>query len=75
MIECDSRAHHSTWEAQREDRRRDRALAERGYAVLRVIGEDVMWNPSAVLAAVGGLLSGHRGGRRLVSRTVGVSVV
>lgn len=75
VIECDSRAHHSTWEAQREDRRRDRALAEQGYATLRVIGEDVMWNPAAVLAAVRGLLAGHRGERRDASRTVGVSVV
>ena len=57
IIECDSRAHHSTWDAQRRDRRRDQAAAELGYATYRPIAEDIMWNPEAVLAALRGLLS------------------
>lgn len=58
IIECDSRAHHSDWEAQRRDRRRDRAAAERGYATLRLIAEDIMWSPGEVRSALAGLL--HR---------------
>ena len=57
IIECDSRAHHSTWDAQRRDRRRDQRAAELGYATYRPIAEDIMWNPEAVLAALRGLLS------------------
>lgn len=55
IIECDSRAHHSSWEAQRADRRRDRAAAEAGYVTLRLIAEDILYAPDSVRAAVAGL--------------------
>ena len=57
IIECDSAAFHSSWEAQRADRRRDQAAATRGYATHRVIAEDLLWHPDEVRAAVGGLLA------------------
>jgi len=57
IIECDSRAHHSDWIAQRRDRRRDQAAAARGYVTFRPIAEDIMWAPDGVREAVIGLLS------------------
>jgi len=56
IIECDSRAHHADWAAQRNDRRRDLAAAQRGLVTLRVIAEDVFWRADEVAAAVRGLL-------------------
>jgi len=56
VIECDSEAHHSGWDAQRSDRRRDLAAASLGFATLRPIAEDIMWRPAAVRTAVHGLL-------------------
>ncbi|WP_109209085.1 MULTISPECIES: type IV toxin-antitoxin system AbiEi family antitoxin domain-containing protein [Microbacterium] len=61
-IECDSRAHHSSWDAQRRDRRRDQSAAQLGLATFRPIAEDIMWDPGVVLAALRGLLS-HRPSR------------
>jgi len=61
IIECDSRAHHSNWQDQRRDRRRDQAAAALGYATFRPIAEDIMWDPDAVLAALRGLTSRLRG--------------
>ncbi|WP_440589480.1 DUF559 domain-containing protein [Microbacterium testaceum] len=55
IIECDSKAHHSSWEAQREDRRRDRAAAAAGYFTLRLIAEDILYRPETVRAAIAGL--------------------
>ncbi|MBD7956455.1 type IV toxin-antitoxin system AbiEi family antitoxin domain-containing protein [Microbacterium sp. Sa4CUA7] len=60
VIECDSRAHHSEWEAQRRDRRRDQALAARGYCVYRPIAEDILYRPESVVAALRGLLGRPR---------------
>jgi very-short-patch-repair endonuclease len=57
IIECDSKAHHSSWEAQREDRRRDRAAAAAGYVTLRLIAEEILYEPDAVRAAIAGLKS------------------
>lgn len=62
VIECDSKAHHSSWEAQREDRRRDQTLAELGYGRLRVIAEDILFHPERVGAALSGLRSQSRAG-------------
>lgn len=56
VIECDSRAHHSDWESQRRDRRRDQALAALGYCVYRPIAEDILYRPERVVAALRGLL-------------------
>lgn len=60
IIECDSFAHHSNWEAQRRDRRRDQAAAKRGYATYRPIAEDIMWHADEVRDAIAGLLGAHR---------------
>jgi very-short-patch-repair endonuclease len=59
VIECDSRAHHSSWAQQRKDHARDLALAARGFAVLRIAAEDILYRPDAVLAALRGLVT-HR---------------
>ncbi|MDL5350876.1 DUF559 domain-containing protein [Microbacterium sp. zg-YB36] len=64
VVECDSKAHHSDWELQRRDRRRDQALAALGYCVYRPIAEDILFRPELVIAALRGLL---RGGRRQYS--------
>ena len=60
IVECDSRAFHSTWEEQRRDRRRDQQSAALGYATFRPIAEDIMWNPAEVQAAIAGLLATGR---------------
>lgn len=57
IVECDSREHHSSWDEQRRDRRRDQAAASLGYATYRPIAEDSMWRPELVRAAVFGLQS------------------
>lgn len=56
IVECDSRAHHSDWEAQRRDRRRDQAAAALGLATFRPIAEDILWNPGVVAAGLAGLV-------------------
>lgn len=60
IVECDSRAHHSDWEAQRRDRRRDQAAAALGYATFRPIAEDILGNPGEVRAALAGLTGSLR---------------
>ncbi len=55
IVECDSEAHHSSWEQQKEDRRRDQAAAARGYATYRPIAEDIFWHQDLVLNAVRGI--------------------
>jgi very-short-patch-repair endonuclease len=66
VIECDSRAYHSDWQTQLEDRRRDLALAERGYVSIRPAAEDILYRPEVVVEAIAGMLragrSGHLGG-------------
>lgn len=57
IVECDSEAHHASWDAQRADRRRDQAAASLGYATHRAIAEDLLWHPDAVRAALAGLLT------------------
>jgi very-short-patch-repair endonuclease len=60
IVECDSRAHHSDPVQQVRDRRRDLAAAALGFVTLRVLGEDVMYRPEAVLAAVRSLIARYR---------------
>ncbi|WP_404433792.1 DUF559 domain-containing protein [Microbacterium lacus] len=62
IVECDSREHHSSPEAQREDRRRDLAAARAGFVTLRLLAEDIMWRPEAVLDGLRGLR--YRGRKR-----------
>ena len=56
VIECDSRSHHSSWEQQLKDYRRDLELARRGFCVLRLTAEDILYKPDAVIDALRGLL-------------------
>ena len=60
VIECDSRAHHGGWIAQERDRRRDLALAERGYVCIRPTAQMIFTRPDQLLASVRGLLQGRR---------------
>lgn len=60
VVECDSRAFHSSWKAQREDHRRDAILASYGFCSFRVIAEDVLYRPEMVLASLRGLVASRR---------------
>lgn len=55
-IECDSRAHHSGWEQQLKDYRRDLELARQGYCVLRLTAENILYREQEVFAALRGLV-------------------
>lgn len=57
IVECDSREFHSDWSQQRRDRRRDAAAAARGYATIRLIAEDILFNSGVVRAALLGLIT------------------
>jgi very-short-patch-repair endonuclease len=63
IIECDSEAHHSGWDAQKRDRRRDLAAARLGYSTVRVIAEDVFFHRDEVREALAEVLA-HGPGRR-----------
>ncbi len=71
VIECDSEAHHSGWDAQKRDRRRDVAAARLGYTTIRVIAEDIMYRPGKTLAALKEVVrhGPQRGGVQNSSRT------
>jgi very-short-patch-repair endonuclease len=58
VIECDSKQFHSDWKQQVKDYRRDLELARRGYCVLRLTAEDILYHPEIVLDALRGLLAG-----------------
>ncbi len=58
IVECDSRAFHSGWDAQQEDRRRDLAAAALGYATIRPVAADILGSPSIVQAAIKGIIDG-----------------
>lgn len=60
VVEADGYAHHSTRAHYREDRRRNNALAERGYVVLRFSYEDVVHHPDAVVAVITRVLQRRR---------------
>ncbi|MDZ8201514.1 hypothetical protein RZO50_08300 [Microbacterium sp. SSW1-59] len=61
VIECDSEEFHSSWRQQLKDRRRDLALAQRGYATWRVTAAQILYQPQEVAAGLRGLLGAHRG--------------
>lgn len=60
VVECDSREFHSNWDAQAEDRRRDLALAARGYACVRITANQLYHSPATLLDAIRGLLARGR---------------
>ncbi|WP_409048199.1 endonuclease domain-containing protein [Microbacterium sp. HA-8] len=55
IIECDSRAHHSGWEAQAADRRRDLAAAALGYATIRPVAADILADTPALGRVIVGM--------------------
>ncbi len=57
VVECDSKEFHSDWKTQVEDRRRDLALAARGYVTLRPTARMIFDEPETVVAAVRGILA------------------
>jgi len=59
IVECDSRAHHEGWQAQKRDRRRDLAAAALGYTTVRPIAEDILGCPEDVLATMKAILAGR----------------
>lgn len=69
IVECDSRAFHGSWDAQRSDRRRDLAAAARGYVTLRVLAEDVLYRSDDVRAALRGAVDSRRARTRQVDRS------
>ncbi len=52
VVEADSNAHHKSWEQHIRDRTRDRILARKGYLTLRVLYQDIMFDPHAVVSAI-----------------------
>lgn len=60
VIECDSKEFHSSWEQQLKDYRRDLALAQRGYVVLRLTAEDILYHPERAQAAIRGVIETRR---------------
>jgi very-short-patch-repair endonuclease len=65
VVEADSRAHHKDWEQHIRDRSRDRRLAELGFVSLRVLYQDIMFDPDGVIRAIRELVRiCHEGSRR-----------
>lgn len=62
IIECDSRAHHEGWGAQRADRRRDLAAAALGFTTVRPLAEDIFFHRDVVREQIRRTLA--RGARR-----------
>jgi very-short-patch-repair endonuclease len=56
VVEADSRSHHKSWEEHVRDRTRDRRLAERKYVSLRVLYQDIMFDPEGVIRAIRALV-------------------
>ena len=52
VVEADSQSHHKTWDEHIRDRTRDRLLAALGYVTLRVLYQDIMFDPEGVLRAM-----------------------
>jgi very-short-patch-repair endonuclease len=65
VIECDSKQFHSSWEQQLKDYRRDLALAQRGYVVLRLTAEDILYRPERAQAAIRGVVDARRAAARV----------
>jgi very-short-patch-repair endonuclease len=57
VVEADSRSHHKAWEEHIRDRTRDRLLAALGYVTLRLLYQDIMFDPEGVLRALHNLVN------------------
>lgn len=60
VVECDSKAFHSSWKQQLNDRRRDLGVAALGLATLRLTAEDVLYRPEKVFAGLEALVRSRR---------------
>lgn len=60
IIECDSKAHHEGWDAQRRDRRRDIAAAALGYTTIRPLAEDLLYAYDATATAIRAVILARR---------------
>ena len=63
-VEADSRRFHSSWEQRVSDINRDRLLAERGYLPLRLLYQNIMFEPEAVVRVIRELVLIARQGSR-----------
>lgn len=68
IVECDSRAFHEGWEAQKRDRARDLAAAALGYTTVRPLAEDILYRMPAVLELMKAVVA-HGPRRRLQNST------
>lgn len=57
IVECDSRAHHATWEDRKRDMRRDVASAALGYTTVRPLAEDILASPDQLTAVLRRILA------------------
>ncbi len=57
IVECDSRAFHEGWEAQKRDRTRDLAAAALGYTTVRPVAEDILYRMPRVLELMKAVVS------------------
>ena len=57
IVECDSRAYHSSPGAMRKDRRRDLALQAEGWEVVRLTWEQITREPAPTAAALRSVLA------------------
>lgn len=57
VVEADSNQFHKSWSDHIRDRTRDRLLAELGYPSLRVLYQDIMFDPVGVVRAIRSLVS------------------
>ncbi|WP_104082450.1 endonuclease domain-containing protein [Cryobacterium sp. Y11] len=62
VLEADNRLHHKEWSEHVRDRTRDRLLAARRYLTLRVLYQDIMFDPEGVIQAVRELVDICRNG-------------
>ncbi|MEJ1922629.1 endonuclease domain-containing protein [Microbacterium sp. KHB019] len=56
IIECDSKEFHAGWDKQVEDRTRDIAAAQLGYATVRPIAADILFDTSTVRQQIAGII-------------------
>lgn len=68
IIECDSEAHHSGWQAAKRDRRRDMAAAALGYTTIRPVAEDILHHRDELTASLRAIVE-HPRPRRATSLT------
>ncbi|MBC7443494.1 MAG: DUF559 domain-containing protein [Ramlibacter sp.] len=62
VVEADSHKYHKSWSDHIRDRTRDRLLAGLGYPSLRVLYQDIMFDPEGVIRAIRTLVSLCRAG-------------